>query len=531
MPDNIQKTAATLLALINDSEKICLPIFATKLDKALEAYPEDKTIGIMLSVIEKMADSKLTISRKELKDLYTKLYSRNTKFATIFKDELGFEEKAETTRKASISDTFITAEDMADNADPVLANLLQGAFGGVANPYSKLHAQRAMTVCANAFSILGLSPDVKIENGNEDVIVCRASFQTPKGTTSVFVPVQFIDNKAMTPEAFVANAGPADLTKAELQTYLTTKAGEKLNVDGNAVLKVVSAAKNVVEISNVDLAITKLNATREKLADNMEGNILGQKMNTEVEADVKTPKYEDKEIETFAKQFDTSTGIASFKFGESKVKIARDLISRKMQVLGLANYQISVFDSTENSILYAVSMNNGKVAFRVPVKVENGQVFSPTVLIANGSISDFSDDAINQLCVGDKTDYRAAAVASPFSSFGAQKLVELVKAASNEGNYSKAEEALNVLAEMGNVEAYTEAFESYTAGLNGVKTAASQCSMIVKSANSQHLLCGHTGLPLHKVYQNAQNQCIPMYRKNMNETYDASYLQDHKVYL
>jgi hypothetical protein len=242
-------------------------------------------------------------------------------------------------------------------------------------------------------------------------------------------------------------------------------------------------------------------------------------------------KYNDKEIESFAKQFDSAFGVASFKFGEGKVKIARDLIARKMQVLGLSNYQISVFDSTESSILYAVSMNNGKVAFRVPVKVEDGKVLSPSVLIVNGSITDFSDDAINQLMVGDKTDYRAAAVASPFSSFSAQKLVELVKTASNDGSYAKAEEALNILEEMGNPEAYTEAFESYTSGLNGVKTVASQCSMIVKSANSQHSMCGHLNLPLHKVTQNAQNQCIPAYRQNMSETYDASYLQDHKVYL
>ena len=524
----IQKTAASLLALINDSEKICLPIFASKLERAVEAYPEDKTLGVMSGIIEKMADNKLTISRKELKDLYSRLYSRNTKFASIFKEELGLEEVQETTRKASISDTSITAEDMAPNTDPVLANALAGVFGGVSHPYSKLHAQRALSVCANAFSIAGLTPDVSIDNGTDEVIICRASFQTPKGTTSVLVPVEFIDNKALHPEAFVANTGVENFNRAELQTYLTTKAGQKLTVSANTILDVVREQK-AKKVSDVDLAITKLNATREKQADNMDGNILGQKMNTATTQDVETVKYNDKEIESFAKQFDSSFGVASFKFGESKVKIARELINRKMQVLGLSNYQISVFDSTENSILYAVSMNNGKVAFRVPVKVEDGHVLSPSVLIANGSITSFSEDAINQLMVGDKTDYRAAAVASPFSSFSAQKLVELVKNASNDGLYAKAEEALNILEEMGNKEAYTEAFESYTAGLNGVKTVASQCSMIVKSANSQHAMCGHLNLPLHKVITKA-GFCTPAYRQNMAETYDAAYLQDHKIH-
>src|SRR6202020_1440092 len=122
------------------------------------------------------------------------------------------------------------------------------------NPYSKLHAQRAMSVCANAFSVLGLNPDVKIESGTNEVIVCRASFQTPKGTTSVLVPVEFIDNKALHPDAFVANTGMQDLNKQSLQTYITSKAGEKLTITAGAILEVVHQGKTK-EISNVDLAI------------------------------------------------------------------------------------------------------------------------------------------------------------------------------------------------------------------------------------------------------------------------------------
>lgn len=530
MSNTIQKTASNLLALINDSEKICLPIFANKLARASETYPEDQTIGVMASVVEKMSDSKLTITRKELKDLYSKLYSRNTKFATIFKDELGLEVKAEeVARVCSISETSIMPEDMSEGCDPVLANALASAFGDVnVLPYSKVHAERAVSSCSNAFSMVGLSPTIKVENGTNQVIVCRATFETPKGSTSVLVPVQFIDNRAVMPTGFVANTGVNSIDKASLQTYLTTKAGEKLTVDASFLLKM---SVNDTEISNVDLAITKLNASREKQADLMDGNILGQKVNDQIEKDVQIPEYQSDEITAFAKQFDTATGIASFKFGQAKVKMGRDLIDRKLSVLGVSNYQISVFDATDNSILYAVSMNNGKVAFRVPVKIEDGKVFSPNVLISNGSITDFSNDSINELCVGDKNDYKAAAVASVFSSFGAQELVEAVISNSNDGNYDKAEEALNVLNETGNKEAYAEAFEAYCTGLKGVKTAKSKCSMVVKSANSQHLLCGHTGLPLHKVHQNKMGECVPEYRKNMSETYDASYLQDHKIYL
>ncbi len=92
--NHIKKVANSLSKLIDDSEKIALPVFAAKLAKASEAYPEDQTIGVMADVTARMASSKkLYISSAEVKDLYNRLFSRNTKFAELFKDELGHVEK------------------------------------------------------------------------------------------------------------------------------------------------------------------------------------------------------------------------------------------------------------------------------------------------------------------------------------------------------------------------------------------------------------------------------------------------------
>ena len=108
-------------------------------------------------------------------------------------------------------------------------------------------------------------------------------------------------------------------------------------------------------------------------------------------------------------------------------------------------------------------------------------------------------------------------------------MVTLVKEASANGNYAKAEEALNILHTYSNKEPYNEAFEYYCAGLNGVKAERSQCSMIVKSSTSNELKCGHTGLPLSKVFTDKNGNCTPNYRKNMSETYEGAYLQNHKI--
>ena len=55
------------------------------------------------------------------------------------------------------------------------------------------------------------------------------------------------------------------------------------------------------------------------------------------------------------------------------------------------------------------------------------------------------------------------------------------------------------------------------------------CSMIIKSAASQHPTCGHTGLPIHKVYQDEHGNCQPLYRKDMPQKYEVSTFNTHKI--
>jgi hypothetical protein len=54
--------------------------------------------------------------------------------------------------------------------------------------------------------------------------------------------------------------------------------------------------------------------------------------------------------------------------------------------------------------------------------------------------------------------------------------------------------------------------------------------MIVKNAHSSHRICGHTNLPLHKVYQDKEGNCRPLYRKEMDETYQGAYFLNSKIF-
>lgn len=532
--DQTKKSMDSILKLIDDNEKVALPIFSAKLSKASEMYPEDYTIGAMANIVARMGSNKLFITRAEVKDLYKRLHSRNTKFSSLFSHELGEVEKVSepTLYNREHDDETLSIINKAYEkiVDPVLANALHGAFGNIVKGYTDTSAEKAKSVCARSILDAGIAANVDVVSGREDVIICRASFETPKGLTSVFVPIEIMANKVLLPTVFVGNNGPEDLTKENLESYIKSQAGNKLLINDAIVLKAMSVVKGEVQISNVDLAITKMNAQKEATADFSQGQVLYQKVDKEGVKDVVVPQHKD--VESFAAQFNSSLGLANFKFTKEKVASGRTIISSHLSNFGLKNHQISVCDSNDSTIFYAVALENGKVAFRVPVKVDGGRLLAPTLIISNGSVEAFSKSGINNLFNKEVADYSAAAAASPLFTLKASELVEAVRTAVISQDYVRAEEALNVLAQVGDEKAYHSAFVAYTNGLGTKKVVATtKCSHIVKNSSSSHELCGHTGLPLHKVWQDKNNNCQPAYRKGMAETYEGGTFLTSKIFV
>src|ERR1019366_7772951 len=200
---------------------------------------------------------------------------------------------------------------------------------------------------------------------------------------------------------------------------------------------------------------------------------------------------------------------------------------------GFKNAQIKVFSNDKNTVVYAVSMNDGRVSFRVPVKVSGKIVFEPTIVITNGKVESFSKEGIQSLANKEISDFAAFSVASSLSDLKASELVGIVRSSVIAKDYVKAEEALQMITAKGDEKAYAVAYEVYTDGLAGkiVVEAKSRCSNIVKNSSSKHELCGHTGLPLHKVYQDKNGNCVPEYRRAMNETYEGAYFQNSKIFV
>ena len=530
--DKINQLIGFIAKNVEANEKLATPVLSAKLAKCVEAYPYDQTLGAVATVINKMAvNNTLFIRKADLKSLYNKLYSRNTKFAELFQDELGLKEETSpvTTYQRDDSSDVKTYE----VGDQVLANALTSVFDNTIplKEYSLALAGSAVKSVAATLDAWNLKPShLDVDSGNEKFLVLKASYETPKGVTSFYVPVEINKNKVVEATVFMGNSGPQELNHVSIKSYLTSFAGNKLVITGSVILGALNKAASTNEpISDAELALTRLNAKREGNTEFAQNQIVGQTFAESVQ-DVTLPQHED--FSTFEEQLGTPHGQAYYQFGPA-VTAGLNYLNRELNGFGFKNSQIVVAKSDSTTIFYSVAVDDGRVGFTVPVKVVNSKVMIPSIMLCNGSVAPFSATAINNLRVNNATDYKAAAVASPQFALKPSDLVNNIRVALDEQNHSKAEDALNVLANAGDERAYATGFQMYLEGLAGKKVEASAqpcCSMILKSASSQHPVCGHTNLPIHKVYQDKDGNCRPLYRRGMDETYEGATFMNSKIF-
>jgi hypothetical protein len=425
--------------------------------------------------------------------------------------------------------------DMYESADPILANALASVFDNTVplKLYSKEVAQKAKFAVSSNLDDWNLKASrLEVESGNEHFIIVKADYDTPKGITSILVPVEVSKGKTLEPSVFMANAGPQDLNHVNIKKYITSFAGKTLKVRAEDVVNVLtSAISNPNEISDAEMAMTRLTASKSGLDNFSAGQIVGlHTPNEPKNAVVSLPQSA--EVGSFAAKFESPSGMANFKFGATKVDLGREIVARAITSFGFSDPQVTVMGSDDTSIFYAVSLYDGRTAFRVPVKFANNKAINPDIMVCNGTVSSFTRENVSSLFINDETDSKVAAVASPQYSLKPSELVENVRTAMADGNLSKAEDALNVLKQQGDSKAYHSAFALYVNSLGVEKVAAEECkcSLVVKTATSQHPVCGHTGLPVHKVYQDEHGNCRPLYRRGMAETYEGNFFLHSKIF-
>lgn len=531
--DKINKIASSVSQFLTDNEKISVAIMAARVRKALQEFPEDQTIVAMAQVLTRMSNNKPFITRAEFKKMYQGFYTRNNRFSEIFASELGAPTELQGPTYYKREEGNV-ADDFEQFADPVLANALQSAFdkNSPLKMYSEKAALAAVRKVAQAFSRCGLECRVRVATGNPEVLIMETGFETPKGTTSVYVPVEVYEGTVLEPSAFVGNRGSEEITAANITDYVKSYAGNNLNLPAEQLLQVVENIKNAGKktISSVELAVTKMKAAGQEKSEFFVNQITGLEVDNNVQQDVALPTVQDPEIQSFAAKFDSPLGLANITFGERKITAARKSIEISLRGCGVKNAQLAVSDCSKDTVVFAV--NVGKTAFTIPVKMT---VASPVadVFICNGRVRTLDRTGLEAVMAKQEVDFRAAAIASPLYNVKPSELVETVRLAMADRNLAKAEDALNVLASSGDTKAYGLAMNAYLGALG--KTASAEkkecsCSRIIRSASSKFPICGHTGLPVHKVYQDDNGDCHPMYRKGMEDSYEGAAFMTNKVF-
>lgn len=514
---------------LHANEKFPVGVLAVRAERAAQSFPNDPTLVAISNFLTKRASTQTFISRAELKDVYNRLYTQNNQFGKLFAEELGStgeKSQVKTASRDPLEGTSLIPDLYEKHGNSELAEIM-GQFisnKGERKLYSTKLAKAASDTCLYELDKFVTPRKIEVVAGKKDLLICQATYETPKGQVAALIPVEITNGIPLLPTVFLSQTGFQDLSKEAMEKHIVESAGKKFEVDLEKLLTAVASTRTAApeEMSEVDRLVHLVKAASSK---NITNGIINQVVDKEVkefETQHRLP-----ESDTFAAKLASVNGSAEFVFGQKVVDTARSMIKNEMSNFGYKQSNIKMASYNSSTINFAVSIDQ-RSAFNVPVKIANKVPQLPSVLVVEGSLFAFSKAGISQAIKDDVADTRMMAVASPVYELKSSELIETVKQAMNEGNVAKAEDAINVLQNSGDTVAVKAALAIYMDGLSGktasVKEACTECSMQRKVAYSKHLICGHTNLPVHKVYQDKNGDCQPLYRKDIAEASTGSFM-------
>lgn len=495
---------------IMDNEKIPTLVLVAKAKQLAQAFPFDTTCRDMYNVLDRKSSKQHFMTKKEFKNLYTTLYSSNNKFAQAFEKELDIV-KSEPKKIASEN------KPLPDYQDPFLKNALASVFDKSKTfiGFTDKNAKNALKVTDFQLKSLNLdaSYSLNVATGNEEYIICRASYLTPKGNVSVLIPSKIEDGLTKIPNSFITEGGLISLNGDNLKNYIIKNAGKILTVNANQLLEALSKKAEVV--SEVEAALFKIKSAKMDTSGPL--GLITQTPFDKIASVIKMTKHEVPDaLKPFTEKLGSKSGEAAFIFGKEVVEAGRNNISGFVKNCGFKDNTVVVADCSNDQIVYSVSVHNK--AFKVPVKIANKIPALPLLLIVNGSVKKFSSEAIREIVSAEETDSNALLTTYSKKDEPISQLNKDLKNSLNIGDMSQADEILHIL--------YSKDKASFADGLNLYKEALlgkkiekveCKCSKQIKASSNSDIICGHTGLSLNKVYQDKNGQCQPLYRKAMED--------------
>jgi len=453
---DLAREAVKAAEMVKANESLLLPSLALRASRAAEQFPFDTPILTASQVLNRMAETEPFITRAAFTSLCDKLHSTTTKLGEVFADEIDRENilKGPQVMDHSGEEGIGTLDDFKYVADPMLSNALAAAFDGSDEykPYSAEIGRKAERACNAGLIEIGLAPKkISVFAGQEDLILCQASYETPKGSTSVVIPIEIKEGSALFPTMFLGQDSFIDLQAPMLTQHIVSTAGKSFLADGEGLLKVLSTAKNGVKkvASGIEMAVIRLRSEKYGSDNNTfdANGIIGLKV-AEASEFVQDPQAEmSPEHFEFADRVTSPDGAARFIHSNRVVEAGRDIIIRKMTQFGYPNVQVKVANVSEREIDYAIGVGVNS-AMLTQIKVVGNNVFPPNIAIASGKVKAFSQAGIKELVEDTSPDTRMLAASSMSAGLKPSELVQQVREAVAEGNLIKAEDAINVLGEV-----------------------------------------------------------------------------------
>lgn len=447
----ITKAAKT----VEDNEKLALPVIAAKARREAAHHPNDVPLINASQILTKMASNQTFISKDELRNILNKFTATHSKLTDVFSDEIGKQAQHQPHLfSRSANDSCSLEMDYNKFSDPVLANALSAAMekDPVEKLYSNDTAKKAQRAVSAQLLSVGIDAD-KIETfaGRNEFIICQACHNTPKGIANVLIPVEIKEGKALLPTLFLSRDGFKDIEKSAYIEHALSVAGKSFRVDGSKLLSVLEQVKNGSDNSlpnEVEMAAIKIASEKGIASTYINTNDILYTELDNIKQDVQLPKLASTEESTFAETLSKPEGIARFVHSDKIVEAGRSLLIRKFAEMGFSGIQTKVVEVEQNKIFYAVAVGTS-AGFKVPVEISGTMVMPPKVVFADNAVLPFNKVAISEVVKSNNGgNKRALAAASPCYDLKPTELLDIVKESVAEGNYIRAEEAINVLGEI-----------------------------------------------------------------------------------
>jgi hypothetical protein len=502
--DKLLKSAKALSQQINNGKEFSTKHVSGILAKKAEENPSDIMIHVMRDVITKKASTQNFISQKEIGELYSSLvnYSggeRSTVFRTVCagllpqtsntqeevkKDASSIRGGEQHVKTLQEYDTGL--EKMAQEFSGIFSLNNKGSFSG----FSDNTSNKAKKFAKVQLDSMGCHPkQITITAENEHFVLCKAAFETGSfREVTLDIPVQVSGGVPKLPSHFISDGGGLEkLSKENLLVALKSKEDHKKFSDKNKFAS--SRSTNSIKIDNV---------TAPKALDHL-------------------TNIEDKVL------------IASSKFDNSQVELARNVLGRELKSVGL-NAQLKFAGSNDRGVVFMSKIANSTYEF--PVEFSSGRPLMPSHFVSDNKRYDFSSTNLRKVAsLQPKSQGSFELRKEAYQNMSYHQLVNEMITSVDKRDFGSAEDALSSIQSKFDGTQVIHAVQKYasllkTAGMNDERETlikmALQRGDLIRVPTSLDLYAPKFGLPLSKLAFDGNGQLVPLSRVNQRLNMDES---------